>query len=127
MTLHVKRKMQIFFVQLIFFSECERGESMETICEDGKPMMPARKIRKKRGHRGYLWEMPWPKGNLYLAVRKLLGLSQEKFAAHTDMTHDQVRYRERRKRQYAVSEILFLKEISGLDWEGFEELMERCA
>lgn len=70
---------------------------------------------------------PWPRSNVYYEVRQKLGLSQVKFAKLADMTHHQVRYRERIKRQYAVSEILFLREISGLGWEEFGELMERCA
>lgn len=85
------------------------------------------------GRRGQYWvgayrhAMPYPASNLYLAVRKRLGMSQEGIARKVGVTINQWRYRERMKRMYHLAEILWLHEVSGLSWDEYHKLLNDCA
>lgn len=88
---------------------------------------------KAIGLRGQWWigsyrhAMPYPKGNLYRAVRKAMGLSLTKMARHCGLTIGQWKYRELQKRMYHLAEILWLHEVSGMSWDDYHKLLNDCA
>ena len=67
------------------------------------------------------------RGNLYMSIRHLLGLSREKFCAHTGITKHTLMYRERVKVLYNLQEVVELYEISGLTPDEFMELLKDVA
>lgn len=75
----------------------------------------------------YRHAMPWPKDNVYRAVRMRLGLPRRQMCLRTGLSRGQWEYRERVKRMYHVAELLWLHEVSGLSWEEYRELLNDCA
>lgn len=70
---------------------------------------------------------PYPKGNLYYAVRKYLGLSQGRMAALFGVSVRAWQYRERTKRMYHVAEVVALREVSGMSEVDFMQLLNDVA
>lgn len=76
---------------------------------------------------GHYHTLPMSKGNLYQAVRSILGMSRAKMGAMIGITEAQLRYRERCKRMYHPCETLALQAISGLTWDEFGKLLNDIA
>lgn len=70
---------------------------------------------------------PYPKGNLYYAVRSYLGLSQGRIAALFGCSVRAWQYRETTKRLYHVAEVVALKEVSGMNDADFMRLLNDVA
>jgi hypothetical protein len=64
--------------------------------------------------------------SLYYAVRRSLDLRREDMAAVSGLGSAAWRYRENAKEQYRLGELCALKNLSGLSWEEFGKLIERC-
>ncbi len=75
----------------------------------------------------YRHAMPYPRKNLYFAVRELLNIPQAKAAKVFGVTVPAWRYRERTKRLYHTAEILALFEMSMLSNRDFIQLLRDCA
>ena len=76
---------------------------------------------------GHYHTLPSPKGNLYQAVRKILGMSRANMAKHIGISEESLRYRERTKRVYHLCEMVALQQASGMTWEAFGELLNDIA
>jgi hypothetical protein len=70
---------------------------------------------------------PFPQGNLYLAIRREMNLSQRVISRLFGVTDYQWRYRERTKRMYHVAEVMALYEMSGVTWDRFGEILKSVA
>lgn len=75
----------------------------------------------------YRHAMPFPRMNLYFAVRQHMGITQKRAGALLGITPKSWQYRERAKRMYHLAEILCLMEMSGLSPTDFFKLMSKCA
>jgi hypothetical protein len=75
----------------------------------------------------YRHNMPYPRGNLYLAIRKSLGMTQERIADTFGVGVDTWRNRERSRRNLCIAEILALHELSGLTDSEFMKLLNDIA
>lgn len=67
------------------------------------------------------------KGNLYIAIRQLKGVTRARMAGLMGLTFEALRYRERMKQLYHLEEIKGLYEVSGLDPKSFIELLREIA
>lgn len=76
---------------------------------------------------GYLHTLRNARGNLYLAVRRYLGLSRDKFAHEIGISTYSLRYRERAKRLYHTAEIAELQRVSKMTPDRFIELLNDIA
>lgn len=76
---------------------------------------------------GHYHTLPSPKGNLYQAVRKGLGISRANMAKHIGISEESLRYRERTKRVYHLCEILALLQISGMTTDAFMDMINDIA
>jgi len=76
---------------------------------------------------GYLHTLRNARGNLYLAVRRYLGLSRDQFAHVIGISTHSLRYRERAKILYHPSEVGELYRVSGMTSEQFTELLNDIA
>jgi DNA-binding transcriptional regulator YiaG len=76
---------------------------------------------------GYLHTLRSAKGNLYLAVRRYLGMSRDKFAHVIGISTDSLRYRERAKKLYHTAEVAELQRVSGMTPDRFVELLNDIA
>jgi hypothetical protein len=84
-------------------------------------------IAAKWGIGSYRHAIPYPAGNLYLSVRKSLGLSQAQAAHALGCSTPAWRARERSRRNLCVAEILALHELSGLSDTEFMKLLNDIA
>ena len=75
----------------------------------------------------YRHMQPAPRGNLYGAVRRHMGLSQAQAAEAFGISLDAWSYRERTKRLYHAAEVLALHEFSRLDGNSFIKLLNDVA
>ena len=80
-----------------------------------------------RVQEGYLHTLRSARGNLYLAVRRYLGLSRDRFAHVIGISTDSLRYRERSKRLYHTTEIAELQRVSGMTPDRFIKLLNDIA
>lgn len=80
-----------------------------------------------RVQEGYLHTLRNARGNIYLAVRRWLGLSRDQFAQVIGISTSSLRYRERAKRLYHASEIAELQRVSKMTPERFVELLNDVA
>lgn len=76
---------------------------------------------------GHYHTMPLPRGNLYQAVRKRLGMPRSAFAKLIRISEYQLRYRERVKRTYHLCEVMALFVASGITWDQYGELLNDIA
>ncbi len=76
---------------------------------------------------GYRHTLPTARGNLYLAVRKHMGLTRKPFADLLGINVDSLRYRERAKQLYHPMEVLVLYQVSGMTWDEFGKLLNDIA
>lgn len=76
---------------------------------------------------GHYHTLPQSKGNLYQAVRRILGLSRNELGRVLGITETQLRYRERSKRMYHPCEIVALHSVSGLSPNDFIKLLNDIA
>ena len=76
---------------------------------------------------GYLHTLRNARGNLYLAVRRYLGLSRDQFAHVIGISTYSLRYRERAKRLYHTAEIAELQRVSQMTPERFIKLLNDIA
>lgn len=76
---------------------------------------------------GYRHTLRNARGNLYLAVRRYLGLSRDKFANVIGVSTHSLRYRERAKVLYHPTEVGELYRVSGMTSEQFTELLNDIA
>ena len=72
---------------------------------------------------GYRHTLRNARGNLYLAVRRYLGLSRDQFAHVIGISTYSLRYRERHKVLYHPSELGALFTVSGMTPEQFTKLL----
>jgi hypothetical protein len=75
----------------------------------------------------YRHAMPYPRNNLYLAVRENMNITQKRAGALLGISNKAWRYRERSKRMYHLAEILCLHQMSGLSTTDFFKLLNDCA
>jgi DNA-binding XRE family transcriptional regulator len=80
-----------------------------------------------RVQEGYLHTLRNAHGNLYLAVRRYLGLSRDQFAHKIGISTYSLRYRERAKRLYHTAEIAALHQVSGMTSDQFTKLLNDIA
>lgn len=80
-----------------------------------------------RVQEGYLHTLRNARGNLYLAVRRYLGLSRDKFAHVIGISTHSLRYRERAKRLYHTAEIAELQRVSKMTPDRFIQLLNDIA
>jgi len=71
--------------------------------------------------------MPYPRMNVYFAVRQHMGTSQAHVAKLIGISPAAWRYRERGKRMYHVAELLCLQELAGMSNGAFIQLLKDCA
>jgi hypothetical protein len=90
-------------------------------------MSTAQKTAQKWFIGSYRHLQPYPKGNLYYAVRSYMGLSQSRIAALFGVSLRAWQYRERYKRLYHCAEVAALQELSGLEAKEFMELLKDVA
>ena len=76
---------------------------------------------------GYRHTLRNARGNLYLAVRRYLGVSRDKFANVIGISTDSLRYRERMKVLYHPCEVGELFRVSGMTAEEFTQLLDDIA
>ena len=76
---------------------------------------------------GYRHTLRNARGNLYLAVRRYLGLSRDQFAHVIGISTYSLRYRERCKVLYHPTEIGELYRVSGMTSARFTELLNDIA
>ncbi len=76
---------------------------------------------------GHYHTLPSPRGNLYQAVRKILGISRANMAKHIGISEESLRYRERTKRVYHLCEMVALQQVSGLSADKFIQLLNDIA
>lgn len=76
---------------------------------------------------GYLHTLRSARGNLYLAVRRYLGMPRDRFAHTIGISTHSLRYRERAKRLYHTSEIAELQRVSGMTWDDYGKLLNDIA
>jgi transcriptional regulator with XRE-family HTH domain len=76
---------------------------------------------------GHYHTLPQSKGNLYQAVRKLLGMSRAQMSGMIGITESQLHYRERAKRMYHPCEVVALHVISGMTPDEFMQLLNDIA
>jgi len=76
---------------------------------------------------GYRHTLPSARGNLYLAVRKAMGLTRKPFADALGINVASLRYRERAKQLYHPLEVLVLYQVSGMTWDEFGKLLNDIA
>lgn len=76
---------------------------------------------------GYRHTLQNARGNLYLAVRRYLGLSRDQFAHKIGISTYSLRYRERAKVLYHPVEVGELYRVSGMTPERFTELLNDIA
>ena len=76
---------------------------------------------------GHYHTLPCPRGNLYQAIRKQLGVSRADMAKYIGISEGALRYRERTKRVYHLCEMVALLEASGMTPEQFMELVNKIA
>ena len=76
---------------------------------------------------GYRHTLRNARGNLYLAVRRYLGLSRHEFSQRIGISTFSLRYREREKSLYHPIEIAELCRVSGMTHERFMELINDIA
>jgi len=72
------------------------------------------------------YEISRAKQSLYCQVRRAKKLGRYDMAKLVGISYSAWRYREKMKEQYRIGEIVALKEISGLTWEEFGQLMIDC-
>lgn len=82
------------------------------------------KARLKVGH---YHTLEYARGNLYVAIRKHLGLTRVAMSELLGIGEETLRYRERMKRVYHPCEILALHEVSGLSLEDYMKLLNDIA
>lgn len=87
----------------------------------------SKKVAEKWFVGSYRHLQPFPKGNLYYAVRRFMGLSQVKVAALYGVSEQAWRYRERTKRLYHVAEVLALRDLCGMNDADFMRLLNDVA
>lgn len=75
----------------------------------------------------YSHQQPLPKGNLYNAVRRHLGLSVAGACKAFGVGLTAWTYRERSKRLYRIAEIVALQELSGLSNDDFVKMLNDVA
>lgn len=80
-----------------------------------------------RVQEGYLHTLRNARGNLYLAVRRYLGLSRDQFAHAIGVSTHSLRYRERAKQLYHPAEIGELFKVSGMSADQFTQLLNDIA
>ena len=68
-----------------------------------------------------------PKGNLYYAIRKRLGLTQRHAAKMIGITREAWQYRERAKLMYWPLELVVLAKLGGMTAEEFMQLLNDIA
>jgi hypothetical protein len=68
-----------------------------------------------------------PKGNLYYAIRKRLGLTQRHAAKLVGITREAWQYRERSKLMYWPLELVVLAKLGGLSADEFMQLLNDIA
>lgn len=76
---------------------------------------------------GYRHTLRNSRGNLYLAVRRYLGMTRQQFAEHIGMSWQSLRYRERAKQLYHPNEIAVLFAASNMTPQQFTELLNDIA
>lgn len=72
---------------------------------------------------GYRHTLSNARGNLYLAVRRYVGMTRQQFAEHIGMSWQSLRYRERAKQLYHPNEIAVLFVASGMTPQQFTDLI----
>jgi DNA-binding XRE family transcriptional regulator len=80
-----------------------------------------------RVQEGYRHTLRNARGNLYLAVRRYLGLSRDQFAHLIGISTYSLRYRERAKVLYHPLEVGELYRVSGMTAQQFTELLNDIA
>jgi hypothetical protein len=90
-------------------------------------MVETIKLKDKYWVGTYRHAMPYPKNNVYNAVRKSMRISQAHAAKLLGISTPAWRYRERTKRLYHVAELLCLQELSGMTNGAFIQLLKDCA
>lgn len=78
------------------------------------------------GLRGYRHLRDIPRGSLYKRVRDMHGWTQEEAGSRMGLTRKQWQYREQRKCMYWPGELLMLQQVTGLDGNGFMDLLREC-
>ncbi len=76
---------------------------------------------------GHYHCLPSPRGNLYQAVRKILGISRANMSKLVSISEESLRYRERTKRVYHLCELVALQQVSGLSPDQFMQLLNDIA
>ena len=80
-----------------------------------------------RVQEGYRHTLRNARGNLYLAVRRYLGISRDEFAHRIGVSTHSLRYRERAKLLYHPAEVAELFKVSGMTADRFTELLNDIA
>jgi hypothetical protein len=90
-------------------------------------MVETKKLKDKYWVGTYRHAMPYPRMNVYYAVRQHLRTSQAHAAKLMGVSPAAWRYRERTKRLYHVAELLCLQELAGMSNGAFIQLLKDCA
>ncbi len=89
--------------------------------------MGKKRYSKARIKVGHYHTLDNARGNLYVAIRKRLGLTRVAMSRLLDIGEETLRYRERMKRVYHPCEILALLEVSNMSLEEFIQLLNDIA
>jgi hypothetical protein len=89
--------------------------------------MGKKRYSKARIKVGHYHTLENARGNLYVAIRKRLGLTRVAMSRLLDIGEETLRYRERMKRVYHPCEILALLEVSNMSLEEFIQLLNDIA
>jgi len=89
--------------------------------------MGKKRYSKARIKVGHYHTLENARGNLYVAIRKRLGLTRAAMAQQLKIGEETLRYRERMKKVYHPCEILALLEVSNMTLEDFMQLLNDIA
>lgn len=79
------------------------------------------KLAKRRN-----FELSRLRMSLYYAVRKIRKMDRDAMSLEAGIGTQAWRYRENAKEQYRLGELCALKELSGLTWDQFGQVIESC-
>ena len=93
----------------------------------GQSWVKRKRYSKARIKVGHYHTLEYARGNLYLAIRRRLGLTRVAMSRLLGIGEETLRYRERMKRVYHPCEILALLEVSNMSLEDFMQLLNDIA
>jgi hypothetical protein len=96
-------------------------------CNGDQSWVGKKRYSKARIKVGHYHALEYARGNLYVAIRKRLGLTRVAMSQMLGIGEETLRYRERMKRVYHPCEILALLEVSSMSLEDFMQLLNDIA